>query len=90
MPYNLFHQQLSDIYTLSIASDRQLLLHIPINYNETLVKRLHDHPQVKIFNNRSLPLVLPEDTYEDRKSENNMKFINELDTNSNSELDMTT
>ena len=48
----------SDISTLSMASDRQLRPHIPINHNQTLFRRLHSHPQVRVFNNVSIPLDL--------------------------------
>ena len=40
----------------SMASDRQLRPRIPINYNETILRRLHGQPQVRTLNNISIPL----------------------------------
>ena len=64
-----------------MASDRQLCPEIPINYSETLLKRLHGHPQVRMLHNILIPLDLSEDTDED--SENS-----DLDMNSNYESDV--
>ena len=80
----------SNISTFYMASDRQLFPHVPINYKETLLRRLHGHPWVRILNNMLLPLELLEDTDEDNESENsskNMSCNNESDTNTNSEPD---
>ena len=40
----------------STASDRQLRPRVPISYNETVLKHLHGQPQVRTFNNLSIPL----------------------------------
>ena len=47
----------------STASDRTLRPRIPINYNETLLQRLHGRPQIKTLNNLSIPL--PDSSDED-------------------------
>ena len=44
----------SDQSTVSTASDQQL--HLPINYNETLLKKLHGYPQIRTFNTMSVQL----------------------------------
>ena len=36
-----------DQSTVSSTSDPQLQSHLPINYNETLLKKLHGHPQIR-------------------------------------------
>ena len=41
---------------ISTASDRQLRPRVPISYNETVLKCLHGQPQVRTFNNLSIPL----------------------------------
>ena len=69
-----------------MTCDRQLRPHIPIKCNETLLRRLHGHPQLRTFNNVSIPLDLPEDTNGDSKSENYMNSISELETNSESDM----
>ena len=40
----------------STTSDRQLRPRVPISYNETVLKHLHGQPQVRTFNNLSIPL----------------------------------
>ena len=43
----------------SITSmSRQLRPHVPISYNETILKHLHGKPQVKTLNNISIPLPM--------------------------------
>ena len=42
----------------SIASDRQLRPHVPISYNETVLKCLHGKPQIRTLNNISIPLPI--------------------------------
>ena len=41
---------------ISTKSDRQLRPRVPISYNETVLQRLHGQPQVRTFNNLSIPL----------------------------------
>ena len=57
-----------------IASDRQLRPHIPISYNETVLKHLHGLPQIRTIKNVSIPLPIDsssEDTdTEDTDEEN--------------------
>ena len=40
----------------STMSDRQLRPRVPISYNETVLKKLHGQPQVRMCNNLSIPL----------------------------------
>ena len=40
----------------STTSDRQLRPRVPISYNETVLQQLHGQPQVRTFNNLSIPL----------------------------------
>ena len=49
----------------STASDRQLRPRYPISYNEKLLARLHGLPQVKTFNNLSIPLPSSDSNSED-------------------------
>ena len=70
----------SNISTFSMATDRLLCPCIPINYNEALLKRVYDCPQVRILNNIWC-LLNSENT--DKDSENS-----DFDTNCNSESDM--
>ena len=44
-------------------SDRQLRPRVPIGYNETVLKKLHGQPQVRMYNNLSIPL--PTDSSEE-------------------------
>ena len=41
---------------MSIANDRQLCLLFLISYNESLLKKLHDHPEVRTMSTLSIPL----------------------------------
>ena len=52
----------------STTSDRQLRPRVPISYNETVLQRLHGQPQVRTFNNLSIPLP-GDSTEEDTDSE---------------------
>ena len=70
----------SNISTMSTANNRHLSSHPPINYNETLLRKLHGFPQVRILNNVSIPI--PEDTDEET-SKDNMNYISNLSMNSN-------
>ena len=47
----------------STRSNRQLRPQVPISYNETVLKHLHGQPQVRTFNNLSIPL--PSDSTEE-------------------------
>ena len=47
----------------STMSDRQLRPRVPISYNETVVRKLHGQPQVRMCNNLSIPL--PTDSSEE-------------------------
>ena len=42
---------------MSTASDQQLHHWLPVSYNETLLKKLHGRPQVRVMNNLSNPLL---------------------------------
>ena len=42
----------------SIASDRELRSHIPISYNETVLKHLCWLPQIRSLNNIFIPLPI--------------------------------
>ena len=54
--YNTEEEETSDDESIiSTASDRQLRPRVPINYNETVLKCLHGQPQVRTFNNLSIP-----------------------------------
>ena len=67
--YNMEEEEtLDDESIASTTSDRQLRPQVPIRYNETVLKCLHGQPQVRTFNNLSIPL--PSDcTQEDTDSE---------------------
>ena len=52
-----------DEYIVSTTSDRQLRPCACISYNETVLKQLHGHPQVRTLNNISIPL--PSDSSEE-------------------------
>ena len=65
---------------ISTTSDRQVRPHAPISYNETVLKCLHGQPQVRTFNNVSIPL--PSDSSEEgtdsdtgETDEDNEQFI---------------
>ena len=62
----------SDITTLSVVSDTQLKHHIPLNNNETIIRRLHNCQQITIFNNTFI--ALPEETDEENSSESNKNY----------------
>ena len=58
-------------------SDRQLRPRIPISYNETVLKKLHGQPQVRMCNSLSIPLPTDsskEDT--DSESEETEEEVN--------------
>ena len=55
--YDSEEEETSDDESIaSTTSDRQLRLRVPISYNETVLKCLHGQPQVRTFNNLSIPL----------------------------------
>ena len=62
--YNTEEEETSDDESIaSTTSDRQLRPRVPISYNETVLKCLHGQPQVRTFNNLSIPL--PSDSTEE-------------------------
>ena len=67
----------SEISTTSTISDRQLRPRYPINYSETVLTKLHGLPQIKTFNNLSIPLPVTES--ESEEDENYEHYI-KLDT----------
>ena len=69
----------SNILTITTVSNRQLRPHLPISYNETLLKRLHSHLQVRAPTN--IAIFLPKDIDKDT-SEDNTKSISNLSKNS--------
>ena len=55
--YDTEEEETSDDESItSTTSDRQLRPRVPISYNETVLKHLHGQPQVRTFNNLSIPL----------------------------------
>ena len=55
--YNTEEEETSDDESIaSTTSDRQLRPGVSISYNETVLKCLHRQPQVRTFNNLSIPL----------------------------------
>ena len=55
--YDMEEEETSDDESItSTTSDRQLRPRVPISYNETVLKCLHGQPQVRTFNNLSIPL----------------------------------
>ena len=61
-----------------IAGDRQLGPHMPISYNETVLKHLHGKPQIRTLNNVSIPLPIDsssEDTDTKNTDEENEHYI---------------
>ena len=55
--YDTEEEETSDDESItSTTSDRQLRPRVPISYNETVLKCLHGQPQVRTFNNLSIPL----------------------------------
>ena len=63
----------SEISTTSTMSDRQLRPRYPINYNETVLTKLHGLLQIKTFNNLSIPLPVTES--ESEEDENYEHYI---------------
>ena len=63
----------SEISTTSMMSDQQLRPRYPINYNETILTKLHRLPQIKTFNNLSIPLPVTES--ESEEDENYEHYI---------------
>ena len=63
----------SEISTISMLSDHQLRPRYPINYNETMLTKLHGLPQIKTFNNLSIPL--PGTESESEEDENYELYI---------------
>ena len=64
----------SEFSTTSTLSDRQLRPRYPINYNENVLTKLHGLPQIKTFNNLSIPLPVTEsESEEDEISEHSIK-----------------
>ena len=64
----------SEISTTSTLSDRQLRPRYPINYNENVLTKLHGLPQIKTFNNLSIPLPVTElESEEDENYEHSIK-----------------
>ena len=62
----------------SITSDRQLRPHVPISYNETVLKHLHGKLQIRTLNNVSIPLPIDsssEDTDTEDTDEENKHYI---------------
>ena len=64
----------SEISTTSTLSDHQLRPRYPINYNEKVLTKLHRLPQIKTFNNLSIPLPVTE--LESEEDENYEHYIN--------------
>ena len=55
--YDMEEEETSDDESItSTTSDRQMRPRVPISYNETVLKHLHGQPQVRTFNNLSIPL----------------------------------
>ena len=50
-------------------SDRQFRPRYPINYNEKLLTQLHETPQIRTFNNISIPLPVTDTKSEDTSEE---------------------
>ena len=67
----------SEISTTSMLSDCQLRPRYPINYNKKGLPKLHGLPQIKTFNNLSIPLPVTES--ESEEDENYEHYI-KLDT----------
>ena len=68
----------SDECITSIASDRQLRPCVPISYNETILKCLHEKPEIRILSNVSIPLSIDnssEDTDTEDTDEENEYLI---------------
>ena len=64
LSYDTEEEETSDDESIaSTTSDRQLRPWVPISYNETVLKCLHGQPQVRTFNNLSIPL--PSDSTEE-------------------------
>ena len=63
----------SEISTTSMMSDRQLRPRYPINYNKTVLTKLHGLLQIKTFNNLSIPLPVTES--ESEEDENYEHYI---------------
>ena len=63
----------SEISTTSKMSDRQLRPRYPINYKETILTKLQGLPQIKTFNNLSIPLPVTES--ESEEDENYEHYI---------------
>ena len=62
--YNTEEEETSDDESItSKTSDRQLRPQVPISYNETVLQQLYGQPQVRTFNNLSIPL--PSDSTEE-------------------------
>ena len=64
-------------------NNRQLCPRHPINYNETLLKKLHGKPQIRTFNNISIPLPATytesEDSSEDEElNDNNLEKMDTI------------
>ena len=58
-----------------LMSDCQLRPRYPINYNETVLTKLHRLPQIKTFNNLSIPLpVTKSESEEDENYEHYIKL----------------
>ena len=67
----------SEISTTSTISGHQLRPRYPINYNKTVLTKLHQLPQIKTFNNLSIPLPVTESESEE---DENYKHYIKLDT----------
>ena len=75
--YDTEKEETSDDESIaSTTCDRQWRPQVPISYNETVLKQLHGQPQVRTFNNLSIPL--PSDSTE----ENTDSEVDETDEES--------